>query len=117
MQKLLARFNGLRLQHILIVGFALIAAITIVVGALITYSVINNYLEDAQDQRVARDMDLANAFYNTKLYDIASTAGRMAAGRCVEHNLPVATQSAESDVLTAIQAEPAQDVGWQDLGG
>jgi two-component system NtrC family sensor kinase len=77
---------------VLIVGFALTTAITIMVGALLTYSLINNYLEDAQDERVGRDMDLANAFYNSKLDDISSTAGRLATVLCIQESLPTATE-------------------------
>jgi two-component system NtrC family sensor kinase len=91
-RKLFARRHGWRLQIILVMGFALTTAITIVLGALLTYSVINNYLEDAQDERVGRDMDLANAFYNSKRDDISSTAGRIASERIVRHNLPSAAQ-------------------------
>ena len=87
MQRVLARLSNWRLLHILIVGFAFTAAITIVFGSMMTYRVINNYLEDAQDARVGRDMDLAEAFYNNKQHDIASTAARIASTRSVRHNL------------------------------
>ena len=87
MQRVLARLSNWRLLHILIVGFAFTAAITIVFGSVMTYRVINNYLEDAQDARVGRDMDLAEAFYNNKQHDIASTAARIASTRSVRHNL------------------------------
>lgn len=92
MRKLVARLAGWRLQYILIIGFAFTSAITIVVGALIINSLINNYLEGAQDDRVGRDMDLAVAFYNSKSNDLASTAGRIASARSVRHNLIAATQ-------------------------
>jgi two-component system NtrC family sensor kinase len=91
MKKLLARLSQWRLQHILIVGFAMIAAITIVIGAVIIWRVINNYLEEAQDARVGRDMDLAEAFYDIKLHDISSTASRIASVRSVRHNLAAAS--------------------------
>jgi two-component system NtrC family sensor kinase len=87
MRKLLARLSNWRLLHILIVGFAFTAAITIVFGSVMTYRLINNYLEDAQDARVGRDMDLAEAFYRNKQNDIASTAARIASMRTVRHNL------------------------------
>ena len=48
MKRLLAQLSNWRLQHILIISFALTTAITIVVGSLMTSSVINNYLEEAQ---------------------------------------------------------------------
>jgi two-component system NtrC family sensor kinase len=103
MKNLSARPGGWRLQHILIISFALTTALTIAVGALLTYyRVINTYLTDAQDARVGRDMDLANAFYNNKLNDIASTAGRVSSLRSVRHNLPAASQG-DTRALQIIQ--------------
>ena len=90
MNRLLERLANWRLQYILIVGFALTAAVTIIIGSLITSRVINNYLKDRQDAVVGRDMDLAEAFYNLKLQDISQTAGRLASTRIVRHNLPAA---------------------------
>ena len=92
MQTLLVGRHGRRLQLMLIIGFALTTAITITVGALLTYGLINNYLEDAQDERVGRDMDLANAFYNSQRDDISSTAGRIASESTIQRNLPTAAQ-------------------------
>jgi two-component system NtrC family sensor kinase len=100
MNKLLAQLSNWRLQHILIIGFALTAAITIVVGSAITSRVINNYLEDRQDARVGRDMDLAEAFYNIKLDDISATARRLASRRSLQHNL---VRAGEDDI-PALQA-------------
>jgi two-component system NtrC family sensor kinase len=101
MQKLLARLSNWRLLHILIVGFAFTTAITIVFGSVMTYRIINNYLEDAQDARVGRDMDLAEAFYKNKQNDISSTTGRIAASRSVRHNLTGAS-SGDTGALQAI---------------
>lgn len=102
MPKLLTRLSDRRLQHILIIGFALTAAITIATGSLITFRIINNYLKEAQDSRVGRDMDLAEAFYNTKLHDISSTAGRIASARNVRHKLLSADQG-DSEALQVIE--------------
>jgi two-component system NtrC family sensor kinase len=90
-QKLLARIAGWRLQSLLVISFVLTAAITIAVATLVTYSLINNYLEGAQQDRVGRDMDLANAFYNNKLSDISGTSRRLASMRSVRHNLEAAS--------------------------
>ena len=108
MKRLLASLSDWRLQHILIVGFALTTAITIAAGSLITYRVINNYLESAQDARIGRDMDLARAFYNDKLHDIASTAQRVASSRVIEHNIGPAIQedvSATEAIKTLVDNE------------
>jgi len=108
MKRLLASLSNWRLQHILIVGFALTTGITIAVGSLITYRVINNYLESAQDARIGRDMDLAEAFYNNKLHDISATAQRVASSRVVEHNISPASQgdaSATETIKTLVDNE------------
>ncbi len=102
MKKLLTTFSNWRLQHILIVSFVLTTAITVTVGSVITYGVINNYLAGAQDARVGRDMDLADAFYNIKLQDISATAGRLAASKVVAHNVDSASQR-DASAIQAIQ--------------
>jgi two-component system NtrC family sensor kinase len=100
MQRILTRLSNVRLQHILVVGFIFTAAITIAVGTLITYSVINNYLKETEDERVGRDMRLANAFYDLKLQDISSMAGRLASARDIRDSLPAATQGDGQAVQT-----------------
>ena len=100
MRRILARLFGWRLQYFLLIGFVLTAAITIAVSATATFYVINSYLEGAQDERVGRDMDLANSFYVQKLGDISSTAGRLASNRSIRHN---AVAAGQGDVQ-AIQA-------------
>jgi two-component system NtrC family sensor kinase len=100
MKRLLSRLGRWRLQHILVLAFALTTAVTIMVGMPVTYSVIDSYLSDAMDGRVARDMDLADAFYALKLGDISSTAGRIASLRSVRHNLAPAGEG----LLEAVEA-------------
>lgn len=104
MRRLLAQLAGWRLQYVLIIGFAFTSAITIAVGALIINSLINNYLEGAQGERVGRDMELAVAFYNSKLNDLASTASRIASASGVRHNLPAATQN-EAHAIQILEEE------------
>jgi two-component system NtrC family sensor kinase len=77
MSRLLARLAGSQLRYTLVVGFVLTAAVTVVVSALITGRVISDYLEGAQDDRVGRDMDLAQAFYQFKLDETDAIAYRM----------------------------------------
>jgi two-component system, NtrC family, sensor kinase len=87
MTKLFAGVAKLRLQQVLIIGFALTTAITMAVGTPITYGVIRRYLDNAQDSRVGRDMDLAEAFYNSKLHDLAASSERLASARTMRHNI------------------------------
>ncbi len=70
-------FSG-RLRNVLMVSFSLIAAITIGIGAVATSKTITDYLARAADQRVARDMDLALAFYYTRQERIERIAQRLA---------------------------------------
>ena len=115
MKSLPASFANWRLQHVLIVGFALTTAITIAVGSLITYRVINNYLENAQDARIGRDMDLAWAFYDSKLHDISATARRIASSRVIEHNIVRAGKGGTDDAA-AIRSVVDNEIANLPLG-
>jgi hypothetical protein len=97
MQKLLARLSGRWLLPVLVAGFALTAAITVVVATVITYNVIDDYLVEAQDTRVGRDMDLAEAFYQIKLDETTAISYRMARDvRVIQHLLPASQGQAEA---------------------
>lgn len=74
------RFRGIfdRLQNVLLISFILIAVITTVVGIWTTSVMINNYTEQAEDERVGRDMNLAIAFYEQSLTQLNGTATRLA---------------------------------------
>jgi two-component system NtrC family sensor kinase len=91
MQNVLATMFGGRLRYVLVISFSMIAAITIGVGTVATSRTITDYLARAADERVARDMDLALAFYSTRLERIARIAQRLAAGPTVQANLDTAT--------------------------
>jgi len=103
-QKLLLRLVSLRLQRVLVVGFVMTTAITILISTPITYRVINGYLAGAQDDRVGRDMKLAEAFYDLKLDDIGSTALRLAAEPGVQNSLSSASEGV-FDALLALEEE------------
>jgi two-component system NtrC family sensor kinase len=115
MRRILARLFGWRLQYLLVVGFVLTAAITIAVSATATFYVINNYLEGAQDERVGRDMDLANAFYGQKLGDISSTAARLASDRNVQHNVVAAGQG-DTEAVQALEASIQNEISSLPVG-
>ena len=111
MKRLLASLSNWRFQHVLIIGFALTAAITIGVSSLITYRVINKYLEDAQDARIGRDMDLAKAFYDDKLQHISATAQRIASSRITEHNIGSASRG-DSSSIAAITSVVENEIAY-----
>lgn len=74
----LRKLIGGRLQLMLVACFALVAAATITIGTLATTRLIDDFLTEQEDQRVARDMDLAESFYDLKLQDIYATSYRLA---------------------------------------
>lgn len=102
MERFLARLTRLKLQYILVLGFMLTAAITIGTSTWMTYTVINRYLKEAQDARVGRDMNLAEAFYDLKLNDIRSMAGRLSASRTIRYNVAAASQD-ESQAIRILE--------------
>ncbi|MBN1668373.1 MAG: hypothetical protein JW862_14865, partial [Anaerolineales bacterium] len=71
---------------LLIVCFSLVAAATITIGALATTHLINGFLSEQENERVSRDMDLAETFYQLKLQDIYAHSYRLAnAARLLDH--------------------------------
>jgi two-component system NtrC family sensor kinase len=78
MTRRMSSLLGFRLQTTLVILFSLIALVTVGATALVTSKLIGDYLSDAQDRRVSRDMQLAEAFYEIKLEKISSTARRLA---------------------------------------
>ncbi len=54
-------------MNVLIASFVLVAALAAGLNALVTSRVINDYLLNAQTDRLQRDLDLTNGFYQQKL--------------------------------------------------
>ncbi len=100
MRKPLAPILSWRLHYILVIGFVLTAAITVVVATLITAGVIDTYLADAEDERVGRDMDLAKSMYQLKLEETAGISYRMVWDSRVIQNLPAAAQGRAQAIQT-----------------
>ncbi len=67
-----------RLQNILLIAFALIAVVTFVVEIWTTSTIVNSYMERAENDRVARDMNLASAYYDRSLVQLNGAATRLA---------------------------------------
>ena len=78
---------GGRLQKILIGSFALVAGLTVGLNTLVTSRVIKEYLTNAEANLVARDMDLAKAFYQLKLEETAAISHRLSLDPWVIQNL------------------------------
>jgi len=81
---------GGRLQIVLIAFFSVVAALTVGLNALVVSQVIRDYLETAQDNRVARDMKLAEAFYQLKQDEITAVGHRMVQDPRVIQSMPAA---------------------------
>ncbi len=77
-----------RLQVVLVASFSLVAALTVGLNALAVSQVIRDYLETAETGLVARDMDLANAFYQLKLDEVGAISYRLALDSWVNDGLP-----------------------------
>ncbi len=100
----------------LIVSFAFVAALTVGVGTWATARVIGDYLAKAEDDRVGRDMELAESFYDLKLQEVAAISHRLVLDRWVKQYLPEAIRG-ESDALRAIDEEITNKITVLSLGG
>jgi two-component system NtrC family sensor kinase len=72
MKRIIFRFLGGRFQVLLATLFSLVAALTVGLSALATSRLVNEYLANAEADLVARDMGLADAFYQAKLDEIVT---------------------------------------------
>jgi len=104
MRKIRSWLGNRRLQYLLVIGFVLTTAITVGVGSRVIYQLINNYLQTATIERVGRDMDLAQAFYDLKYKDISYTAERLAGQSAVSDNLLAASRGAQEALLAVDRA-------------
>src|SRR5690242_8900424 len=78
MSRLFSAFFGRRLQSVLVTSFIFVAILTAALNTLVISRVINDYLSSAQNERVGRDMDLANGLYQEKLNEVAGIGERTA---------------------------------------
>jgi two-component system NtrC family sensor kinase len=79
-------------QATLVISFTLVAALTIGMGSWVISSTIDNYLAEAMDERIARDIHLAETFYNIKLYQISGIASRLSLHPHVIDSIEAANQ-------------------------
>jgi two-component system, NtrC family, sensor kinase len=77
MMNRLRAFFSAPFQLMLVISFSLIAAISIAIGVWAISRTISDYLSGAMNERVARDMQLAQSFYNLKLLEIENTTLRL----------------------------------------
>ena len=90
MKRLFSAFFGGRLRTVLVASFVFVAIVTAALNTLVISRVINDYLTSAQEDRVSRDMDLANGLYQEKLREVTGIAQRTAIDSATVANLRAA---------------------------
>ena len=108
-------FGG-RLQIVLIASFSVIAGLTVGLNTLVTSRVIQDYLAAAEDDLVARDMDLAQAFYQLKLDEIAAISHRLALDPVGDSELCAAAQG-NTAAMRIIDQQITNKISVLALGG
>ena len=103
MKSIISQILGGRLQIVLILGFSLVAAFTVGLSAVAISRVISDYLTMAENERVARDMDLANAFYQLKLDEVAAISNRLVRDPWVQQSFKGARQNDAAAIQTIDQ--------------
>lgn len=117
MGNFISRLIGGRLRIVLITSFSLVAVLTVGLNTLVTFErVINDYLVTAQDERVARDMDLAEAFYQLQLNEIVAVGHRMILDPRVIQDAPGAFQN-QAEAIEGIDREITRKITVPTQGG
>ncbi|TFH34906.1 MAG: HAMP domain-containing protein [Anaerolineales bacterium] len=116
MRNLGARLLGWRLEIVLIASFSMIAALTVGLNAVAISRVISEYLTSAEQERVARDMDLASAFYSMKLEEISSISHRLVLDPWVIQYISAAA-GGDPDAAAILDDQIANKITILALGG
>ncbi|MBN2439271.1 MAG: cache domain-containing protein [Deltaproteobacteria bacterium] len=104
------------MQTVLIASFALVAGLTIGLNTLVTSRVISEYLSKAEADLVARDMDLAKAFYQIKLDEIEAISHRLSLDTWIINGLSAAARG-ESEAIRIIDQQITNKISVLALGG
>lgn len=100
----------------LIISFSLVAVLTVSLSAAAISRVIGDYLKAAEVERVDRDMDLADVFYNLKLEETAAISHRLVLDPLVVNNLQDAA-SGQEKALRIIDQQITNKITILALGG
>jgi len=103
-------------QAALVFSFTLVAAITIGVGAWVISNVINGYLAEVMNERVSRDMHLANTLYEIRLSELNSIARQLSLSSIVLDNIIPAT-AGDANARKALENKILNTFGGAALGG
>ena len=87
MKKIFHDFFSAPFQLMLVISFSLVAALSITIGAWSISQTIKDYLTNTMNERVARDMQLAQAFYHLKLREIEGITVRISMDALVLENI------------------------------
>jgi len=79
-------------QFVLAISFSVVSALTIFLGSLAISLVMRNYLASAMNERVDRDMHLAESYYNLTLEEIKGLTASLSSDYVVLENLPLSLQ-------------------------
>ena len=104
------------MQTVLIVLFSLVAALTVSLNTIAISGVINDYLSSSEDERVARDMDLALAIFRLAQEDTNEAARRLAMDPWLVESLTEAMQG-HSAAVGALEQRIAAEVAASGLDG
>jgi two-component system NtrC family sensor kinase len=96
MRKILRDLYSGPFQLVLVISFSFVAALAIIVGSWSISRVISEYLEEAMDERVARDMQLAHSHYEFMLREIEGSTMRLSRQPQLINNLELFFQEDES---------------------
>ena len=79
-------------QLVLVISFSFIAALSIAAGAWVITNTISDYLSDAMNERIARDIQLADTFYNLMLSELEGVTERLSKDPLVKRTVIDALQ-------------------------
>jgi two-component system NtrC family sensor kinase len=116
MKHFLSSLLGGRLQKLLIAAFALIAGLTVGLSSWGTSRVIQEYLSRAESEVVKRDMNLAKAFYQLKLDEVAAISHRLALDPWVIRSFQAASRR-DPEALQVIDHQIINKITVLALGG
>lgn len=95
-------FSG-RLLYVLIASFVLVAILAAGLNAVFTSRLINNYLLNAQTDRLQRDLDLTNGFYQQKTNAVLGLSQFVALDPQTVSYLPAALNGVNESIETVDQ--------------
>ena len=116
MMNRLRKYFSAPFQLVLVISFSLIAAISIAIGIWAISRTISDYLSDAMNERVARDMQLAQSFYNLKLQEIEGGAARLSSDPSIIENIQKLSNDGDT-ARTIINQQIANYLSTPGLGG